>query len=361
MLQNKRVYAIFFIMVILAFLVGIAILGAAPRKRGSSSSTATNSKPVITTNCNHSLDYWATHTERYPPYMVIGDQKYFREQVATILANPDPAQALLKQVLVAFLNTSTEGRQGGNPEELLEAYQWLAAHPAGGALAEYDRLDSERLVAALEKFNDGLAGLPPCDDPITPTPTATVSSTRMPTMIRPFTSTPTLTATLTPSPTSTRTSKSTGTPTLSATATRTITRTRKFVPRTPTSEPGHEPPTVGPTNPVVISPSWTPEIIVTTPPSDTPKPPINSPVPSSTNTPAPMATTPPEPTSTYTVPPTVPPPANLARISTPTITAPAPGWFVPTSVVAARQVKLDAIFSVYIRMLENSGLLPKGR
>jgi hypothetical protein len=352
MLQNKRVYAIFFVMVVLAFMVGIAILGAAPRKSGSSSSTATNSNPVITTNCNHSLGYWATHTERYPPYMVIGDQKYSRKQVAAILASPDPAQALLKQVLVAFLNTSTEGKQGGNPEELLEAYQWLAAHPADGTLIEYDRLEGERLVAALEKFNDGLASLPPCDDPSTPTPTATAIRTRITTMIRLLTPTPIPTATLTSSSTSTRTSTSTKTPTTTATTTRTSTVTRKFVPLTPTSEPDHELPTV------VIPPSWTPTqrvIIITAPPSDTPKPPTKTPIPTNTN--PPMETTPPtiEPT------PTRPPSPNLALISTPTITAPAPGWLVPTSVAAARQVKLGAIFSVYVRMLENSVLLPKGR
>ena len=199
---------------------------------------------------------------------MIGDQKYFREEVAAILASSDPAQALLKQVLVAFLNTSTEGRQGGNPEELLEAYQWLAAHPAGGVLTEYDRLDSERLVAALEKFNNGLASLPPCDDPSTPTPTATVISTRIPTMTRLFTPTSTLTATLDPlfhiHPHIRRQRKPRQ---LTATATRTITKTRKFVPRTPTSEPGHVPPTVA------NQPSWTPTrrvIIITTPPSNTP-------------------------------------------------------------------------------------------
>ena len=343
-------------MVILAFMAGIAILGAAPRKSGSSSSTATNSNPGIKTNCNHSLDYWATHTERYPPYMVIGDQKYFREQVAAILASPDPAQALLKQVLVAFLNTSTEGRQGGNPEELLEAYQWLAAQTADGVLAESDRLEGERLVAALEKFNNGLASLPPCDDPSTPTPTATSIRTRIPTMVRPLSPTPTTTATRTPSSTFTRTPTSTKTPTITATATRTITKTRKFVPRTPTPEPGREPPTA------VIQPSWTPTqrvIIITTPPSDTPRSPTNTPeAPTFTNT-APIETTPPtvEPTFTYTAPP----PANLALISTPTITAPAPGRSVPTSVVVDRQAKLEAIFTVYIRMLENSVFLSKGR
>ncbi len=341
-------------MVILAFMAGIAILGAAPRKSGSSSSTATINNPGKKTNCNHSLDYWARHTERYPPYMVIGDQKYSREQVAAILASPDPAQALLKQVLVAFLNTSTEGRQGGNPDELLEAYQWLASHPTDGVLEESDRLEGERLVAALEKFNNGLASLPPCDDPSTPTPTATSIRTRIPTMVRPSSPTPTQTSTRTPSSTPTRTPTITKTPTTTATATRTITKTRKFVPRTPTPEPGHLPPTV------VTPPTWTPTqqvIIITTPPSDTPRSPTNTPEPpTSTNTLPPIETTPPtvEPTFTYTAPP----PADLALISTPTITAPAPGRSVPASVVVDRQAKLEAIFTVYIRMLENSVFLP---
>jgi hypothetical protein len=353
MLQNKRVYAVFFVMVVLALAIGITILEAAPRKGGSLSSNATNSNPVIKTNCNHSLGYWVAHPERYPPYIVIGDQKYFREEAAAILANPDPAQALLKQVMVAFLNSTAEGRQGGVNEELLEAYQWLAANPAGGAMADSVRLESERLVAALAKFNDGLASLPPCDDPSTPTPTATVISTRIiSTVIWIFNPTSPPTATLTPSPIPTRTSTPTRTPTPTATATRTFTVTRVFVPRKPTPAPTHVPATVSPTNTVVIPPTLTPtqEIIITTPT------PIE---PTVTKTAPPIEPTlpPTEPTPTNTAPP----PANLAPISTPMIPAPAPGWLAPTSVVAARQAKLGAIFIVYIRMLENSVFLPEGR
>ena len=351
MLQNKRVYAVFFVMVVLALAIGITILGAAPRKGGSLSSNATNSNPVIKTNCNHSLGYWAAHPERYPPYIVIGDQKYFREEAVAILADPDPAQALLKQVLVAFLNSTAEGRQGGVNEELLEAYQWLAANPAGGAMADSVRLESERLVAALAKFNDGLASLPPCDDPSTPTPSATVISTgmRIPTMIWIPSSTPT--ATLTPSPTPTRTLTPTRTPTRTATATRTFTATRVFVPLRPTPKPTHVPATASPTNTVVIPPTRTPTqvIIITTPP------PIE---PTFTNTAPPIEPTLPPIEPTPTNPPL---PANPALISIPMIPAPAPGWIVPTSVVAARQAKLGAIFIVYIRMLENSGFLPNGR
>jgi hypothetical protein len=353
MLQKKRAYVIFFVMVVLSLVIGIAIplafgitiLGAAPRKSGSSSSTATISNPVIKTNCNHSLDYWVSHPERYPPYIVIGDQKYFREQAAAILASHDPAQALLKQVMVTFLNSTTEGRQGGVNEELLEAYQWLAAHPAGGALPVSDSLDIVRLVATLQKFNDGLANLPPCDDPRMPTPTASAISTRTPTMVRVYTPTSTPMATLTPSPTPTRTLTPSRTPTPTATstttstrtATRTFTVTRVFATWTEEPTSGYVPTTVRPTNTVVIPPTWTPtqEIIRTTPPSNTPAP---------TYTVPPIET--PLPTPTLTVPPT----ENLALITTPIVTEPASGRSVPASVVAARPAKLGAIFIVYIRM-----------
>jgi len=249
MLQNKRVYAIFFSVVILALAFGIAILGAAPRNGGSLPSTATNSHPAVTTNCNHSLYYWATHPERYPPYFVIGDQKYFREEVAAILADSDPAHALLKQTVVAFLNTSAEGSLGRVNEELLEAYQWLADHRAASELLDIDRLESERLVAVLENFNNGLGNLPPCDDPGTPTPTDTVTHTRIPTVNRKFTPTftPTATRTLSPTPTRTATrsgtlaSKATATPTSTWTATRTSPRPYVSPTRTPK-------PTLRPTN-----------------------------------------------------------------------------------------------------------------
>src|SRR3972149_6226595 len=262
MLQNKRVYAIIFIMAVLALVIGIAIQGAAARKRGSSSSTATEThQPVIDANCIRPLTYWATHPERFPPYIVPGAQQSRREQVAGILSSRDPAQALLQQVMVAFLNSSTAGKQGGIDGLLLDAYQLLADSPAGGTLRESDRLDRVRLAKMLEEFNEGLAGLTPCGGTYTPTPTATPTVTLTPTRTQPPS------ATLTPPATATRTLTPTGTqtpsPSLTSTSSPVISLTSTPTGSATSTPVATETPSPTPTSTVTATPTTTPTTATT--------------------------------------------------------------------------------------------------
>ena len=361
MLHDKRVYAIVFMMVILALFIGIAIQGAAQSNGGSPGLNATRI-PATQVNCTRPLNYWAVHPERYPPYIVIGDLKYSREEVTAVLNSPDPAQALLQQVLVAFLNSNTEGKKGGVDGDLLAAYQWLATPRAGNTLNESDRLESARLLTALKEYNDGQARLGLCDLAQLPTSTVTPTGTRTPTMVRVFAPTSTPTATLTPTPTPTYTFTPSATPTASPTATATPTRTatrtidRTSVLPTDTSSGGRRTPVHGPTTAspshTVIVPTTRVPVTTTRVPATTTRPPTST----FTNTPRPPTHTPPNtPTRTPTK---TAPSGNLAlgfdlsglpqEAQTRLLVFHLPAW----------QVKLEEIFIAYIRMLDHSVLLP---
>ena len=356
MLQDKRVYAIVFMVAILALVIGIAIRGAAQSNGGSSEFNATRI-PATQVNCTRPLSYWAVHPERYPPYIIIGGLKYSREQVTAALNSPDPAQALLQQVLVAFLNSSTEGKKGGVDGDLLEAYQWLATPRPGGTLNESERLDSARLLAALKKYNDGQARLSLCDLAQLPTSTITPTGTRTPTMVRVFAPTSTPTATQTPTPTPTYTFTPTATPTststVTATPTRTATRTVDWTsvpPPTSTESGGRRTQVRVPTT--------------TTPPTTVAVPTTRTPTRTFTRTPRP--TTPKPPTKTFT-------PVDTPT-RTPTKTAPSPGYLAVISTLSrphpqapARslvfrlptwQVKLEKMLIAYYRLVDKLVLLP---
>ncbi len=389
--RNQRVFGILFIVVILGLAIGITIQGAAQRKNGSSSSTATKNVSSVGVNCARSLAYWAAHPERYPVSIVIGDQRYRRDQIASTLAGADPAQELLRQVVVAFLNSAADGRQTTVDGTLVEAYQWLVAHPAGVGLVDLESQDQVRLISSLAGFNEGQAGLASCDGMPTSTPTvlptATLAptSTNMPTVTGTLTPTPSPTSTILASPTSTGTPTLTGTPTASGSLTptgnptSTATPTLTLTPTALVTYSGGATPTAtrartervstkSPTNPP------RPTTLTPKPTTLTPKPTTLTPKPT-TLTPRPTTRTPasPGPTSKTPVPgafhggvnPQSPvPTATLTPLFIPTQT-PAPGRASASGTVQASSPKLPVslvrFLIITIRTLDRDRVYPKGR
>jgi hypothetical protein len=185
--------------------------------------------------------------------VVIASLNFTKAQAVVILSSDDPAPAtaLLQEFFAALLNTLKGADTSAIDTALIEASDWLNAHPAGVELSQAELEQAEGLIQTLGDYNTGFIGPGHCpDEPLTPTPVSspTGTATATPT-IRPI-------QTFKPSPTATESGGGSGSggdgePTEPPAATNTSPPppppTNTLPPPPPTNTPEPPPPT--PTEP----------------------------------------------------------------------------------------------------------------
>jgi hypothetical protein len=308
-LTTKRSLVLILVVATAVVFIGLVWLIATLEPWNLLSSAGPNSTEgslLVDKNCTYPVYYWKEHTELYPAQIVIGNDVYQANEIATVLADTseDTVNKLKVQLVGAFLNIASGADDRTIETTIFQAYGWLVTHPSGSILADSEQLTGAQLYNALEAYNLGLTVVSACPGvlPIvlseTPTPTGT------PTLL--INLTPNLTLTLTPSGTITLTglftavsgtvtpSPTSGYPWLiTITPTRTPSKTTAGSTPTRTYTPGR-------TN-TPITPAPTPTNTTAAPtPTNTPEPPTPTKTPAP---PTPTFTEPPPPSPTFTEPP----------------------------------------------------------
>ncbi len=241
----------------------------------------------VAKDCTHTVSYWKSHPELFPPRVFIGGVTYHETELEALLSNDSQelAQQIKVQLVVAFLNNQAGADQSTIEASVFDAYGWLEQHPSGSPVTEDGLGQGRQLFDALEAYNLGMAGVTACEATRLSTKTASPAHSATPML------------SLTPSPTASPTASAT--PTLAG-----PTATDTYVAPSPTRSATRTP------LPPVLQPTDTPR------PPTTPPPPSNTPRPPDTPTftAVPLTPTLPPPTPTYTLPPlpsatyTLPPP-----------------------------------------------------
>jgi hypothetical protein len=241
-------------------------------------------------NCTYSYHYWRSHPDAWLiENIVIGSLSYDQAQAIAILESNelDARTLLLQQFFAALLNSLSGTDAAAVQGTLVQASDWISAHPSESLISEADRAQALTLTQTLTDYNIGVSGPGHCpDEPFTPTPVSTP--------------TPTQTPTRTPAPISTR---------------RPVTPTNDNGGGGgggggPTKAPTEPQPTDQPTEPPNPTDQPTEPPKPTDRPTDRPTPPVPTPEPP-TDEPPPT----PEPP-----PPDTPSPNHLGRSGP-------PGWF----------------------------------
>lgn len=212
-------------------------------------------------NCTYTALYWTYHPELWHAQVIIGDFNYTKEEATQVLSmNPQEASVILFiQLNAAFLNIV----YGANPNDvdqiMVDASNWLLAHPMGSTPSQADLQTGLELANILEEYNTGAIGPGLCEDELlvqlpTQTPDLTLTSAYSTLMAEPPT------ATITPTSTPTQ---------VVATAWWTSTPTKEKKPDKP--KPTNPPPTAEPTRPPPTQPP------PTQPPPTQPPPPTSAP------------------------------------------------------------------------------------
>ena len=136
---------------------------------------------MVDKNCTYPVYFWKEHAELYPAQIVIGNDIYQANEIATVLADEseDPVNQLKVQLVGAFLNIASGADERSIEGTIFQAYGWLVTHPNGNLLPDSERVTGVQLYNALEAYNLGLTGVSACPGvpPVvlseTPTPTGT--------------------------------------------------------------------------------------------------------------------------------------------------------------------------------------------
>lgn len=171
--------------------------------------TVTNT-PLLTTtqipsssrNCTYSIHFWRDNPDAWMiENVVIGRLAFGKNEAIDILTRQpeDETTALLQEFFAALLNTLKGADSEAVEEALIQASDWLSAHPQGVELSQSERDRAHALAQALSDYNNGFSGPGHCsDEPPTPTPlpSLTPTPTDTPTATPLFTRRPSATPTL---------------------------------------------------------------------------------------------------------------------------------------------------------------------
>jgi hypothetical protein len=135
-------------------------------------------------NCTYSFHYW-----RKPGRLV--DRKYrYRlssydqaQAIAILESNElDAGTLLLQQFFAALLNSLSGTDAAVVQGTLVQASDWISAHPSESLISEADRALALTLIQSLTDYNIGVSGPGHCpDEPFTPTPVSSPTPTQTPT------------------------------------------------------------------------------------------------------------------------------------------------------------------------------------
>jgi hypothetical protein len=120
-------------------------------------------------DCTLTQGYWKTHPEAWPDMLTVGGDAYAREDLIGLLATPpkgDATYILAKQLITAMLNVlnGADAASVGMDVVINEADAWLIAVGLGSWPTGPDREAGIQLAEQLDAFNNGLSGVPHCDD-----------------------------------------------------------------------------------------------------------------------------------------------------------------------------------------------------
>jgi hypothetical protein len=167
-------------------------------------------------NCTYTRYYWLEHPDSWMiENVIIASLSFTKDQALEILSTEvqstgaettedgsslqgDLVTPLLQELFAALLNTLKGAAAGAVEPVLIEASDWLNAHPADVEISQAEREQAQDLIQSLADYNNGFTGPGHCaDEPVTPTPiaspTATPTETPTPTPIRTLKPAPTAT------------------------------------------------------------------------------------------------------------------------------------------------------------------------
>ena len=210
-MTEKRGLILLLVVATVAIFVGLVWAIATFLPLNSSTTPNPTSAPGVSQtsrNCAASLSYWKEHPEYYPTQMFIGNQPYTAADINAIFTvqSDDLSTQLKAQLTAAYLNILSGADQSYIEATIFEAYSWLVQHPTETQISDSDRNEGIKLFNLLEAYNQGLTGVPPCEN-----------SSSAPTAVYTSSITTTITATVIPNPSDTTAISENPEPTSSAT------------------------------------------------------------------------------------------------------------------------------------------------
>jgi hypothetical protein len=161
---------------------------AAPTSPGAATpAVGTRTAPPTGTvdlqNCTYTRHHWRENPETWMiENIIVASLTFTRPEAIEILSDQGTAERtrLLQEFFAALLNTLKGADARVVQEALIQASDWLNAHPAGAELSSAEREEAQELVLILEGYNNGEIGPGHCPDEA-PTPTPLPSLTPTPT------------------------------------------------------------------------------------------------------------------------------------------------------------------------------------
>jgi len=124
------------------------------------------------TGCTLTQGFWKNHPEAWPVEMLtVGGVGYMKADLIGLLATPprgDATYIVAKQLIAAQLNVlnGADAASVGADVVINEAEAWLIAVGLGSWPTGAQREVGIQLAEQLDAFNNGLSGIPHCDDVI---------------------------------------------------------------------------------------------------------------------------------------------------------------------------------------------------
>ena len=127
------------------------------------------------TGCTLTQGFWKNHPEAWPVEMLtVGGMPYDKGQLIGLLSTPprgDATYILAKQLIAAQLNVLSGADSSGVATLINEAEAWLIAVGLGSWPEGEARVVGIQMASLLDDFNNGLSGVPHCEDgPVLPPP-----------------------------------------------------------------------------------------------------------------------------------------------------------------------------------------------
>jgi len=154
---------------------------AAARTVEASASPPTST--VDLQNCTYTRYHWRENPDSWLiENIIVASLSFTRPEALEILSDEATAERtrLLQEFFAALLNTLRGADAAAVQKPLIQASDWLNAHPANAEITQAEREEALELVLILEGYNNGEIGPGHCPDE-EPTPTPLPSLTPTPT------------------------------------------------------------------------------------------------------------------------------------------------------------------------------------
>jgi hypothetical protein len=127
-----------------------------------------------TQGCTLTVGYWKTHPESWPvDTLDLGGAAYTKDDLIVLLSTSprgDATYILAQQLIAAKLNVMNGADSTGIAVTIAQADLWLAQVGLGSWPKGAVRDAGLALASQLDAFNNGLSGVPHCEEGSTPPP-----------------------------------------------------------------------------------------------------------------------------------------------------------------------------------------------